>query len=143
MCNFSRFVSKFRQICPIAQTKHFFFFQVRSSLAERIYRLGLAHGHGPSAPPPPADEEDGGAGASNDLKQLVTTADDDADHESGVDSLEEFNFGGGGEPDGGVPKVEWRRALSLRTPIRFHLSYRTKSVQQLLERMFDEDLRPT
>ena len=58
------------------------------------------------------------------------TLNTDADHETTSDASEE--------------EIEERNEssdLSGLTPIRFHLGSKTKSVQQLLERMFESDLK--
>ncbi len=91
--------------------------------------MGLAHGYEATDILVPAENEQ-----ENLDRQLFESVDQtDADHDRLAELGKEFDFNLEGAT---IPS-----SLFLRTPMRFHLSYRTKSVQQLLERMFEQDLK--
>jgi len=94
-----------------------------SKLTSRIRRMGLAM---------PTSKEAGAAAATViDAKHVALQEDADHDEYNEEDGRDQLDYG-----------VDGRyQEISMKTPLRFHLSYRAKSVQHLLERMFEADLR--
>ncbi len=132
--------------------------KVRSHLAERIYRMGLANGQYNSFTNTNFGDHGGGGGGDQQQQQQHKEGDRqeffDADHESDSSLEDVFRFD---QLDGGARETQeasaaafsaaseqspsYLEGFSARTPIRFHLSFRARSVQHLLERMFESDLR--
>ncbi len=122
--------------------------KVRSPLAERVYRMGLAHGHYNSFINNNCDGNTPKEGGDGRWQAL-----DDADHESesSLEDIFKFDKVDNAPPANGATvssadsssssyPAAWE-GYSARTPIRFHLTFRARSVQHLLERMFEGDIR--